>query len=440
MQIIVDIILWILSAYYIAAGLTMLIMSIKTIKDIKKSENSKIKLKNNYYIILPVLREQNIICDSIDYFYNLTKNEEKVKVFVITTEREDDEYIKNQKQTTYEIAQNKINKLGIKNKMILLKAPKELMGKVGQMNFAYQYIKENNEKGYVGVYDIDSRPPKEIFYNIEHLLENKNIKADIFQQVSSYCNGIEKLEGISGDIAIADALSQTRWAIGFEYPIYKVYYNSVLKEKLRPLVYCIGHGCFVNTEYLKKIGGFPTFNKNDDLSLGYLTSTISGKIYPIPLLDFCQISRTALNSIKQYKFWFTGSSKYYSDIKYYISKYNIKLPKKQRFLFKTQGGIRNFLWAWRSNLIIFNFLLGIFSGSILYLILSLLSILLYVIVPYYVTYFELKSLNKINLKIRTLILAPIISFLNFIIRGIGPCIAMITNSKNKKHIEYKTER
>ena len=116
MQIIVDIILWILSTYYIAGGLTMLIMSIKTIKDIKKSENSKTKLKNNYYIILPVLREQNIICDSIDYFYNLTKNEEKVKVFVITTEREDDEYIKNQKQTTYEIAKNKINKLGIKNK------------------------------------------------------------------------------------------------------------------------------------------------------------------------------------------------------------------------------------------------------------------------------------------------------------------------------------
>ena len=144
MQIIVDIILWILSTYYIAGGLTMLIMSIKTIKDIKKSENSKTKLKNNYYIILPVLREQNIICDSIDYFYNLTKNEEKVKVFVITTEREDDEYIKNQKQTTYEIAQNKINKLGIKNKIILLKAPKELMGKVGQMNFAYQYIKENS--------------------------------------------------------------------------------------------------------------------------------------------------------------------------------------------------------------------------------------------------------------------------------------------------------
>ena len=83
MQIIVDIILCILSTYYIASGLTMLIMSIKTIKDIKKSENSKIKLKNNYYIILPVLREQNIICDSIDYFYNLTKNEEKVNEYTV---------------------------------------------------------------------------------------------------------------------------------------------------------------------------------------------------------------------------------------------------------------------------------------------------------------------------------------------------------------------
>lgn len=440
MEIIGSIILIMLSAYYIASGLTMLVMSLKTISEIKKAKNSKIKLKNNYYIILPVLKEQNIIADSIEYFYNLTKDEEKVKVFVITTEREDDEYRNNPKKTTYEIAKNKIKELKIKDKIILLKAPKELKGKVGQMNFAYQYIIKSEKNGYIGVYDIDSRPPKEIFYNIEHLLKNKNTKTDIFQQVSSYCNGIEELEGISGDFAIADAFSQTRWAIGFEYPIYKAYYNSVSKKLLRPLVYCIGHGCFVNTEYLKKIDGFPTFNKNDDLSLGYLTSTISGSIYPIPLLDFCQISRTALNSIKQYKFWFTGSSKYYSDIKYYMSKYNVELSKKQKYLFKIQGGIRNFLWAWRSNFIILNLILSICLGSNLHMILSLLSILLYVIVPYYVTYFELKSLNKMNLKIRTLVLAPIISILNFIIRGIGPCMAMITNSKSKNNIEYKTER
>ena len=109
MEIIGNIILGLLSTYYIVSGLTMIIMSLKTIKDIKNAKNSKIKLKNNYYIILPVLKEQNIIVESIDYFYDLTKYEEKVKVFVITTEREDDEYIKNPKYTTYDIAKNKIN-------------------------------------------------------------------------------------------------------------------------------------------------------------------------------------------------------------------------------------------------------------------------------------------------------------------------------------------
>lgn len=124
MEIIGNIILGLLSTYYIVSGLTMIIMSLKTIKDIKNAKNSKIKLKNNYYIILPVLKEQNIIVESIDYFYDLTKYEEKVKVFVITTEREDDEYIKNPKYTTYDIAKNKINKLGIQDKIILLKAPR----------------------------------------------------------------------------------------------------------------------------------------------------------------------------------------------------------------------------------------------------------------------------------------------------------------------------
>lgn len=78
------------------------------------------------------------------------------------------------------------------------------------------------------------------------------------------------------------------------------------------------------------------------MSLGYLTSTISGRIYPIPLLDFCQISRTALNSIKQYKFWFTGSSKYYSDVKYYMSKYNIELSKNKNTYLKYKGELEIF--------------------------------------------------------------------------------------------------
>lgn len=438
MKIIGIVIVALLSVYYISGGLIMLKMSIRTIKELKKNKKSKIDLKNNYYLILPVLREQNIICDSIDYFYNLIKDEKNIKIFITTTEREDEEYIDCLQDTTYEIAKNKIKELNASSKIVLLKSARKYEGKVGQMNYTYEYIMSNETGGIIGVYDIDSRPPKEIFYTIERLQEN--INSDIFQQVSSYCEGIEQLKGISGDFAIADALSQTRWAVGFEYPIYKLYYKAHSKGKLRPLVYCIGHGCFIKTEYLKRIGGFPTFNKNDDLSLGYLTSTINASIYPIPLLDFCQISRTALNSIKQYKFWFTGSSRYYEDIKYYESKYKVKLEKEQENVFKIEGALRNFLWAWRSNLIIFNLLLSMCINSKICIIMSLLSILIYVIVPYYVTYIEIKKIKKISISIKTLLIAPIISVLNFIIRGIGPCVAMMTGSKRKNSIEYKTER
>ena len=374
--VIICIILTILSSYYIFSGLLMMIMSLKTIKEIKKANHDKIVLKNNYYIVLPVLKEQ------------------------------------------------RIDELKLGDKIILLKAPKTFDGKVGQMNYAYQQICLEYEKGYIGVYDIDSRPPQNIFWSIEQLIEKKKIKADIFQQVSSYCSGVEELKGISGDFAIADALSQTRWAMGFEYPLYKAYYKTIQNNTLRPLIYCIGHGCFVNIE----------------LSLGYLTSTIKGTVYPIPLLDFCQISRTALNSIKQYKFWFTGSSRFYLDIKYYISKYNPNISKKQQLLFKIQGGIRNFLWAWRSNLIILNLLGSLLLNSNVNIVLSIFSILIYVTIPYYLTYLELKQINEIKLKKRVFIFAPIITILNFVIRGIGPCIAMLTNSKKNNNIEYKTER
>lgn len=432
--------------YFIASGIMMIVGSLYTSKDIMNNLVKTAELSKEYHIFLPVLREQNIIKNSIEYFYSIAKNEKNIKYYIITTEREDEEYRDTSKETTYEIAKRIIMSINASDKFELIKAPKESKGKVGQLNYAYtKYIKDKSINGYIGVYDIDSRPNKDVFNTIESIIKdrihrNSNIP-EIFQQVSSYCNGIEKMKGIKGALSIADAFSQTRWALGFEYPLYKIYSKNVLKNKIRPLVYCIGHGCFVNIEYLKKIGGFPTINVNDDLSLGYLTSTIGGEICPIPVLDYCEISSEVGVSIKQYKFWFSGSSRYYNDIKYYIEKFKIKMKSAQKKLFCIQGGVRNFLWAWRSNIIVLITLISIILNSPLFISLSILSWLTYVIVPFIVTYIELNSMNKkIKLKLNNLFLGIIVSPVNFFIRGIGPCIAMSTNFSGKKNIQYKTER
>ena len=192
MEIIGNIILGLLSTYYIVSGLTMIIMSLKTIKDIKNAKNSKIKLKNNYYIILPVLKEQNIIVESIDYFYDLTKYEEKVKVFVITTEREDDEYIKNPKYTTYDIAKNKINKLGIQDKIILLKDGRECCLRNGTENDAQEVLDVFNlthaETDYLLTY------PDENSFTVEQ--ESSFLKAK-----TESSNEIEIIAVVDGKIA-----------------------------------------------------------------------------------------------------------------------------------------------------------------------------------------------------------------------------------------------
>lgn len=432
--------------YFILSGIVMIIESIYTSKEVIKNSKNKTKLSKEYHILLPVLREQNIIESSIEYFYTIAKNEKNIKYYIITTEREDEEYKNNSRETTFEIAKRKIMRMNASDKFELIKAPKESKGKVGQLNYAYNnYIKDKNIDGYIGVYDIDSRPSRDVFNAMENIImdrKNKNWKTpDIFQQVSSYCNGIENMHGIKGALSIADAFSQTRWALGFEYPLYKIYSKSVLKNKVRPLAYCIGHGCFINIDYMKKIKGFPTINVNDDLSLGYLTSTIGGEICPIPVLDYCEISPKVGISIKQYKFWFSGSSRYYNDIKYYIKKFKIKMKSAQKKLFYIQGGLRNFLWAWRSNIIVLITLISLILNNPLFIGLSILSWLTYVIVPFIVTYIELNNINnEINLKICNLLLGIIFSPINFFIRGIGPCIAMSTNFSGKKNIQYKTER
>lgn len=432
--------------YFLLSGIIMIIGSIYTSKDIINNSKNKIKLSKEYHVLLPVLREQNIIESSIDYFYSIAKDEKNIKYYIITTEREDEEYKDSSKETTFEIAKRKITNMNASDKFELIKAPKECKGKVGQLNYAYNnYIKNKEIDGYIGVYDIDSRPTKDVFYAIERTIMERAYKKckipDIFQQVSSYCNGIERMHGIKGALSIADAFSQTRWALGFEYPLYKIYSKSILTNKIRPLVYCIGHGCFINIKYMKRIGEFPTINVNDDLSLGYLTSTIGGEICPIPVLDYCEISPEVGVSIKQYKFWFSGSSRYYNDIKYYIENFKVQIKSIQKKIFYIQGGLRNFLWAWRSNIIVLIMLISIMLNNATFIGLSILSWLIYVIIPFIITYIELHYLNnEIKLKLINLILGLIFSPINFFIRGIGPCVAMSANFSGKKNIQYKTER
>lgn len=431
-MIIIYLIIGLLLFYYIFGGILIILGIIFTTKRISKEQNKHYKgnLKNKYYILLPVYYEQKIIEESIDYFYSIFKNNKKVKVLIIATERE------NCINSTYAIAKKIIENKKADN-ILVLKAPKKYKNKVGQINYVLKCNLIDND-AIVAIYDIDSRPDKKILEIVDNLLE-KNKSVNIFQQVSSYCNNLNNLIGINKIISASDALAQTKWSLGFEYQLYLLYNKLISKNKLRPLVYCIGHGLYVRNSFLKYIDGFSEVNPNDDLSFGYQASVLGECIIPIPLLDKCNISFDYKETVSQYKYWSKGSNLYYQDIKFYKKKHNIELSKKQEMIFFLQGLLRNLLWAWRSLLWLIIMIISCYLNNKSLVIFCFFGLFVYVIMPQIIVYIELKKMEKI--KIENIFLSILFSPINFLLRGIGPTISLIYRILRKdKEINYKSTR
>lgn len=428
---IATIIICIFISYYFIGGIITIIGSIFTTLKILKYKRREFKntLKNNFVILLPVFHEQSIIEETLNY-YNTNFKSNNLKIIIIASEREKG------KITTYDLAKKYINKYDTTSLFTLIKAPAKFEGKVGQLNYALEFGNISKDK-IIAVYDVDSRPSKNIIKIVDDLIE-KNKNVNVFQQVSNYCNNLNKVTGLNSILSISDAFTQTKWALGFEYPLYAIYNNRVLTGKIRPLVYCIGHGLFVKNSFLNKIGGFPIINKNDDLSFGYLLSTLGEPLIPIPDLDVCNISFNFIETIKQYEFWSKGSNSFYKDIKFYEKKYNVNLSKMQRILFKLQGNLRNMLWAWRGFIWLLLMLISVLIDKKLTFF-CLISLLIYTALPQIVVYIELKIISKIHLKNATL--GIIFSPLNLLFRGIGPSISLLNKIfKINKKIDYKSSR
>lgn len=204
---------------------------------------------------------------------------------------------------------------------------------------------------YVGLYDADSFPDAATFSLIAAELGRRATSGEqppaIFQQVSCYCRNLRSLRGPRGLVSLADAFAQTRWALGFEYQLYGRYSAATRRGQLRPLAYCVGHGCFVSLRFLDRIGGFPATSPTDDLALGYLASALGAEIAPIPALDYCEVAPDPILSMRQSRFWFSGSARFWRDLRHAWTTCPPAPSVLQRTVLYSEGFGRNAAWAGR---------------------------------------------------------------------------------------------
>jgi cellulose synthase/poly-beta-1,6-N-acetylglucosamine synthase-like glycosyltransferase len=460
-SIVILIIILLIDGYFLFAWLMLTLGSWQTTKELlqedKRSKKKQLD-KQDFFItlLLPVLREQNVIEEALQYYKEIIPKNGYINICIITTQREEKEQVEKialalklyssedkvkafnilknictshhqlhkiifaesinpqlvtQKiaalrlKTTYEICLALVKKYNVQfgiNLFTILNAPEEYAGKVGQMNYALKTaIKHYTAHDYVGVYDIDSRPHKNTISALINCIKKRKQKqlkpATIYQQVASYTKNLATFSGLNGLLSIADALGQTRWAIGFEYCLLKAYSLAVAKALNRPLTYCIGHGCFVQLDFLLAHQGFPTQSPNDDLALGYLASYLGEEIAPIPCLDVCDGAPNALKSILQSRFWYYGSARFSQDIAFYTKVYgNNNITFIQRITFLLQGGhLRNIAWAWRGYFALIASILTIIISNNWSIILpiTLISIDCYIILGHLQTIYLLSKIQ-----------------------------------------------
>lgn len=286
---------------------------------------------SNFILLLPALSEQSIVEETLNYFNELIYDKRKLKIIIITTQREEFERNKNKGRLSEFISQlnngNDINSINnglfpiyllpeillshtqydnetfidyvnnlylnypttqqvtndyiIQNKTKLnfeflnIHYPYNEGNKSNQLNYALNTI-TSIDRTFIGVYDFDSKPDKNTLLEVDELSTNKNLF--VFQQISMpLLRKNIKLNFTENAMIEIYHLMQCRRNIGIEY-----WMHVSTCEYTTPLRYCMGAGLFIEINLIKK---YKFTEPIDDIPLGYKFNYSKIKITPLKLIN-----------------------------------------------------------------------------------------------------------------------------------------------------------
>ena len=197
----------------------------------------------NLVIILPALREQPLVKSTMAYFSKLEYPQDKLKIILATTQREENEYkLNNQEgiETTSFLIKKEIEESNYNSnyeKFVHIHYPYNIGNKSSQMNYAIeQYIDKykdiNSEKTYVVVYDFDSMPSDETFIQAAKISNNYNYP-DVLQQVPLNLKNFNELSNdYKNSMILLQGLHHTIRSIGIE--LFRFFQKPVMQWMLKP--------------------------------------------------------------------------------------------------------------------------------------------------------------------------------------------------------------
>lgn len=263
-------------------------------------------------ITIPVLFEQKIIEETIEHFSSMDYPKEKIKILIVTTEKE-----YNLKSQYRETTINILQKLKKKYPRIKTLHYPNIDGcKSDQLNFAVEKFEElypdlDPTNTFFAIYDADSRPNKKSFKVLSWSLQ-ENLTCNVFQQSAVFLKNYEDLnrKGLIERLFLKSAaLEQNRFTLTHEIPrILRQYnYSKTHKGILGSMTYahCVGHGLIIRLSFLKEIK-FPAKFYPEDMFYGFILNSLKEPIIPIPALDYSETPSSLKELFFQRALWFIG--------------------------------------------------------------------------------------------------------------------------------------
>ncbi|MBU1200853.1 glycosyltransferase [Patescibacteria group bacterium] len=294
-------------------GITTLFFLLRSLSWLKAANTESLKSiiedKPQVHILIPALREQKRIIDTIKYFQKHILIEDNVDLIIVTTQREFEKKFSG--LSTNQLVKNFIAENNCSN-ISIIDSPHQTGIKAHQLNYALDQIDDDS---FITVYDADSRPHPRTFEAFYSELA-KNPKAKVFQQSAVFFNNFKSLKS---SFLRSSAILQSRWTLAHELPrLFRQSFGEGKFIKKYAYAHVVGHGLFIDINVLKSVGGFPAQTITEDLFLGYLLRASGHSIYPLPLLESSDAPTTVKSLWGQKYVWFFGPLKMITYLKYVL--------------------------------------------------------------------------------------------------------------------------
>lgn len=307
-----NILIWsIIVLYLLTFVLSLSVIPLGKIYEKKLSKVKTSKYKD-IYVLLPALKEQKIVDETINWFRGI-EYKGNIKYIVITSEKEEKFYKDNNinEITTNQLVEKKL--VEIKDKRFIHYHYPETNGnKSSQLNYAVEQIIKNKvdmNNTYISVFDFDSKPDVNTFNLLSKVAEYKNNPDVIGQVPMCFKNYVDFSKNPCKILVLLYAFQQTIRATAIEK--FKLILSS--STNLNIPQYCMGACMHIKLKTLLDNDMFPIFV--DDLTLGYRLSIKNCKFAYLPSSNYVLIPNKIFDYVNSSVLIFKGVTTYLTEIK-----------------------------------------------------------------------------------------------------------------------------